>query len=167
MANAAATTKYKEYQEEFLPLFKTENLSKKEQLQLSGTYNISIEKYSAKIGKYNRRGSRSFFFKGEEFIKEWYCIDDDAQFYSLIIHKNGREYLVFRQDLYGYSVLDIEKRSIMQFFPEYSLDMGETFIWTDIHYNQANNILAVEGCYWAWPYSVQLYRPYEPNAGIC
>lgn len=162
MANAAATTKYKEYQEEFLPLFKTENLSKKEQLQLSGTYNISIEKYSAKIGKYNRRGSRSFFFKGEEFIKEWYCIDDDAQFYSLIIHKNGREYLVFRQDLYGYSVLDIEKRSIMQFFPEYSLDMGETFIWTDIHYNQANNILAVEGCYWAWPYSVQLFDFTDP-----
>lgn len=162
MANAAATQKYKKYQEEFLPLFKTENLSKKEQLQLSGTYNISIEKYSAKIGEYNRRGSRSFFFKGEEFIKEWYCIDDDAQFYSLIIHKDGREYLVFKQDLYGYSVLDIEKRSIMQFFPEYSLDTGETFIWTDIHYNQANNILAVGGCYWACPYSVQLFNFTDP-----
>lgn len=50
----------------------------------------------------------------------------------------------------------------MQFFPEYSLDMGETFIWTDIHYNQANNILAVEGCYWAWPYSVQLFDFTDP-----
>ena len=40
MANAAGTIKYKEYQEEFLPLFNMENLGNKEQLQLSDNYNI-------------------------------------------------------------------------------------------------------------------------------
>ena len=61
MANAAATIKYKKYQEEFLPLFKTENLSKKEMRNNHAKYIVI-----AKLSKIN--GATNVSKKGEGTI---------------------------------------------------------------------------------------------------
>lgn len=53
--------------------------------------------------------------------------------------------------------MDVETMEMMQFFPECSLNSVEMFIWTGVNYNSEDNLLAVEGCYWACPYSVQLF----------
>ncbi len=76
----------------------------------------------------------------------------------MIKHSNGKTYLIFTEDLYGYSVLELETLKSVHYLPKESYLEGEefkeTFIWTDMHYNKANNFLAVGGCFWAEPSSV-------------
>ncbi len=160
MTNAVDTDKYRLHAQELMPLFCEENLTDNKVVEIKGwssEYKVVVNNYCGKIGEYNRQGSKCFFYEGDILCKEWYCFYSSAEFYQLITHKNGKEYLIFRQDLYGYSVLKLENGEIMQFFPECSFDGVETFIWTEVHYNPENNVLAVEGCYWACPYSVQLF----------
>lgn len=57
---------------------------------------------------------------------------------------------------------DISSGTTMQFFPEASIDGAETFIWTDIYYNPISNVIAVSGCYWGCPSSVQLFTFDDP-----
>ena len=164
MSNAVGGDKYKCYMDELMTLFCEENLSGNEVVEPMGEvgeYSIGINKYSAKIGAYNYKGAKCCLYKGDILCKDWYCFNSDA-FYHLLRHKNGREYLIFRQDLYGYSVLDIENGELMQFFPECSLFGMETFIWTQVDYSSETDTLAVSGCYWACPYSVQLFSFEEP-----
>ena len=74
---------------------------------------------------------------------------DDHYVFDPFIHQNGNQYLVFRQDLYGYSVLNITSRQDYRYYPKGSFPEGETFIWCRLHYNPHNNIAAVDGCFWA------------------
>ena len=53
-------------------------------------------------------------------------------------------------------MLDFATGEIMQYLPRATLDGTETFIWTEAHYNPANDMLAVGGCYWAAPYALLL-----------
>ena len=95
-------------------------------------------------------------------IKTWRSIDDRAEFFSLIRHADGKFYLVFRQDLYGYSVLDLASAQIMRFVPDAWTLGKESFIWDGVHYLGDWNALAVSGCYWAAPNGVHLVSFAEP-----
>jgi hypothetical protein len=81
----------------------------------------------------------------------------DNQFVNLVKHRNGKDYLVYRKDLYGYSVYDVADRKNADYFPKESLDGGETFIWCSVKYCAVNDVLAVDGCYWACPYGFMFY----------
>lgn len=169
MPNAVNTNIYQNRVKEVMSLFTQENYDEKEVMEFvgrTGKYRIDINRYVGSTGKYNLKGSACSFFNNNILLKTWYCIDNSAEFYRLITHKNGKDYLLFRQDLYGYSVLDIETTQIMHFFPDYSLNTGETFIWADVYYNPINNILAVCGCYWACPNSVQLFTFDDPISEV-
>lgn len=89
----------------------------------------------------------------------WRCLDDDAVFSRLIHHRNGKRYLIFRRDLYGYSVLELDSGRDSHYLPlescpEDQKDFRETFIWTGAEYDPVSSLLAVPGCYWACPNSV-------------
>lgn len=100
------------------------------------------------------------------------CVNDDCDFFKLIQHSNGKNYLVFRRDLYGYSLLEIETLKDFHYYPVCSLGFianeetfEETFIWTDVLYNPLNNLMVVFGCYWACPWDLALVdfsEPFEP-----
>ena len=92
--------------------------------------------------------------------------------YSFIEHQNGRNYLIFSIDLYGYSVLDLSDYNYVHYVPESSFSKAEeTFIWTNVLYNPGNNLIAVEGCYWAGLWYTEFYdfsRPMDlPLQKIC
>ena len=161
MSNAAYTDAYKKRWDDCQPLFITDNIAERKEVHLSDRYLLHICEYGGKVGDWNLYGSEcSLVDCNSEAISKWHSIDNNGDFYKIIKHSDGKEYLIFRQDLYGYSVLDIESREKMQFFPEKSLNSGadnETFIWTDIEYNPISNVLAVTGCYWACPYNVHLF----------
>lgn len=85
-------------------------------------------------------------------------IDYSVDFFSEVEHSNGKRYLLFSIDLYGYSIMDLSNYKAYHYMPEESFaGHRETFIWTDAFYCRKNNILAVYGCYWACPYSIFLY----------
>jgi hypothetical protein len=94
-------------------------------------------------------------------------LDDDgaSQFPYLIRHSNGRLYLIFRAELYGYCVFDFADKKEFCHVPK----AQESFIWTDVHYNPANDTLAVGGCFWACPSGLQLldfHNPLQETAWI-
>ena len=85
-----------------------------------------------------------------------YRTHDSSGFHWPMTHRNGKRYLVYTQDLYGYSVLNLDTAANYQYYPQGSFPSGETFIWCDLHYNPVNSIAAVDGCYWACPSSIVL-----------
>lgn len=106
---------------------------------------------------------------GGQVVYTWDNINDDGEFYQLLPHANGNHYLVFREDLYGYSVLEVETGRTMHYIPEKSWPLDgrqgeETFIWTGVAYDAATNLLAVSGCYWACPNGTLLLDFADPLA---
>ena len=88
----------------------------------------------------------------------WRNLDTDGEFCSLFRHRNGKHYLIFRTELYGYSVLEVESGQEMHYVPacvhpEEGQKAEEVFIWTGADYDPHTDLLAVTGCIWACPYS--------------
>ena len=103
-------------------------------------------------------------------------LNDDDQVVlrnPLILHSNGRRYLAFHVGLYGISYLEPDSGEVYHYIPEghthdYRLPYGESFIITDIHYDEKSNLAAYGGCYWAGPSEVfvgDLQNPlqYDPH----
>lgn len=98
-------------------------------------------------------------YRGEKMIFEWKNTDGCSRLIEIIEHSNGRKYLIFDEDLYGYSVLDIEAGECARYFPDESFyrddsSFTETFIWCEAFYDRESDLLAVDGCYWACPGSM-------------
>ena len=83
-----------------------------------------------------------------------------------------QHYLIFRTELYGYSVLEVERGQEMHYVPacvhpEEGQKPEEVFIWTSADYDPGADLLAVTGCIWACPYStivLDFSRPLQPPA---
>lgn len=80
---------------------------------------------------------------------------------QVIRHSSGREYFLFKENLYGMSVLDIASGGIYHHIPageqhDKDFPCGESFIITDIHYDEASDLIALGGCFWASSYGVMV-----------
>ncbi len=103
-------------------------------------------------------------------VFEWKNIDGRSRMAQIICHSDGNTYFVFDESLYGYSVLNLNTLECMHYIPAESQpydksDFVETFIWCEIHYNSVNDYIVVQGCYWAYPYSlilVDFHNPMKP-----
>lgn len=115
--------------------------------------------------KYNVNVSKTIVFDSKMHkISEFKNIDNGADFFFIIDHLDGNEYLFFHIDLYGYSVLNLVNSEVYHYIPEESFrQQEETFIWANAYYCKQNNLLAVDGCYWAAPYSTEIYDMSEPE----
>lgn len=159
--NVYHTPQYQAYRQECAFVFSEEHRSSlpgKTEL-LSEGYSVRTDYYTGQ-GRYQLHAARHRLLdSGGQVVYTWDNLDFDGEFCKLISHANGRRYLVFREDLYGYSVLEVETGRVMHYIPERSwpLDGGmgqETFIWTGVAYDAATSLLAVWGCYWACPNSM-------------
>ncbi|MDV0447068.1 hypothetical protein MsAg5_09410 [Methanosarcinaceae archaeon Ag5] len=112
---------------------------------------------------YNLEGSHNIVYRNGKEIYSFKTVNNSGYFW-LLHHQNGHDYLLFTKDLYGYSVLDLTTLQDFNYFPAGSFPTGETFIWCDIHYNPANNMMAVSGCFWACPSSIVLVDFSNPMA---
>lgn len=100
-------------------------------------------------------------FQNENLIFEWKNINGHSRMANIIEHSDGNRYLIFDEALYGYSVLNLNNLECVHYIPSeseaYFQNLGgfkETFIWCKAHYDKASSLLAVEGCFWAAPYSI-------------
>lgn len=93
-----------------------------------------------------------------ELVYEWKSTYHESRVSDIIHHSNHKDYLIFTEDLYGYSVLELDTLKSVHYVPKISFyknkNFHETFIWMDFHYNDENNYLAIDGCIWASPYSL-------------
>ena len=98
------------------------------------------------------RGEICRLYRGPEFVFEWKNYDGRSLF-KIIAHSNGKKYLLFKEDLYGYAVLDLETYEAVHYLPWESYQSGdsfeETLIWITADYDRDSDLLAVDGCIWA------------------
>lgn len=161
MANAVNSAQYQARIKQAEALFEGQNFIRRQTINLSGGYEIVKDAY--RLGATNFGGGEYTLFDTHKTqIKSWRCVDDRAEFFSLIRHANGKFYLVFRQDLYGYSVLELDRGRIMRFVPDAWTLGKESFIFSGAHYLRGWDALVVSGCYWGAPNGVHLVSFAEP-----
>ena len=159
MANAVNSAQYQARIKQAETLFEGRNFTRRQTINLSGGYEIIKDAY--RLGATSFSGGEYTLFGAPQIIS-WRSIDDRAEFFSLIRHANSKFYLVFRQDLYGYSVLELDRGRIMRFVPDAWTLGKESFIWGGVHYLRGWDALAVSGCYWGAPNGVHLVSFAEP-----
>ena len=181
MANAVNSAQYQARIKQTEALFEEQNFTQCQTINLGSGYEIVKDAYD--LGAASFGGGEYALFGAPQIkslrriddgnggcvahlksraIKTWRCIDDRAEFFSLIRHANGKFYLIFRQDLYDYSVLELDRGRIMRFVPDAWTLGKESFIWGGVHYLRGWGALAVSGCYWATPNGVHLVSFAEP-----
>ena len=89
----------------------------------------------------------------ETILFKYDSIYDMARVSAIITHQNGKSYFLFKTDLYGLNVYDMQSKDMFCYVPEgyqhrYQQIYGESFIITAIHYDEKTNLIAYEGCYW-------------------
>lgn len=156
--NVYHTPQYQSFRREHAFLFSEDCLCQRpgKEPELPQGWTVRTSRYQ---GGVCRAARHQLLDSGGQVVYTWDNINDDGEFYQLLPHVNGNHYLVFREDLYGYSVLEVEAGRTMHYIPEKSWPLDgrqgeETFIWTNVAYDAATNLLAVWGCYWACPNSM-------------
>lgn len=161
--NAAYTEQYKEEYHEYMLNFTDKQIDneKTETESISDNYRIQRSMYcESKVLQKERQ--YTLIDKNENVVFEWICFDSDCDFHTIIKHQNGNEYLIYREELYGYSVLDLKTKKTFQYYPQCVVDGSEYFIWTQVYYNPISNLLAVDGCIWACPWSLLIVDFSDP-----
>ena len=159
--NIVDNKKYKESRKELEKFFKKKMLGEaKAHFSESGNYVLTIQQYETKKGcwKYSR---------GIVENKDGESIADIKRNYSsfeflFVVHPNGKEYLVCGEDYQGYTIINLTDKVIKTYVPEGWLK-GAGFCWIDYKFNEDDQQLIVNGCYWAFPYETVTYDFSNPD----
>lgn len=162
--NVAYSKRYHDWRKKHGTVFRPECLCPHPQeMKLetkAGTFVLNVRNYKENIQNYPRYGSIcELQNSGGKVLYRWCNLDNDLNFFRVIHHNDGTDYLIFRQNLYGYSVLNLQTMQDFHYIPDNSFPPGkknfaETFIWTDAFYEPQSSLLAVSGCFWARPCSI-------------
>lgn len=164
MANVYGTKQYEDYLKDY-DKFVKEEAKDKFKWTLIDTIIKEYKSYKVQLDIYRQ----NYLFEKRATLIE--CADlkiekDGIQIYiceNMYYHRellyfynyNGQDYLLFRKnDLYGYTLLNLEKLEEYNYFPSAVLEEKESFIITDAHI--FNDILICEGCIWGCPYTCYL-----------
>ena len=159
LSNVAYSQEYLKYRNERISsVLSPENKTKEVIREESGYTRIIIsyqkERYICSENKvYNMN---------KDLIHEYINLYQHPFFCTPIQYSNGKMYLFYKEELYGYSVFDMESKEVFRYIPQESFSGGETFIATDIYYNATHDLIAAEGCYWACPVDTFLLRIEDP-----
>lgn len=167
MKNVAYGDEYVTYFDRMGAVFCRENVVGEKVIHLSPPYLLKKRSYAGSVEEYGIHGSECDLLDGSgRLLYTIRNLNEAGEFFRVIRHGDGREYLVFRRDLYGYSVFCMNTMEDFHFIPEKSFLGGETFIWTDVFYNKENGLLAVSGCFWACPCGILLVDFSQPLQGV-
>lgn len=158
--NIAYEKRYQDWRAQYEYLFAPENRlsTQDEQFLLSDGYSVRSKAYFHDGDFYLNGSENELLGKEGEVRYAWRSLDTDAEFCTMLRHSNGNHYLIFRTELYGYSVFEIESGQEMHYVPACvhpaeGEKAEEVFIWTSADYDPGTDMLAVTGCIWACPYS--------------
>lgn len=171
--NAVNSKAYQEWQAKcqtlFTPEYRFPGRDRTE--KLADGFSVRFQVYHGEIEGRNLLyvSENTLYDKTDKAVFTWRNLDADGELVSLFRHANGRHYLVFRIDLYGYGVVELESGRELHYipasaYPEEGESFQETFIWTGADYDPKSSLLAVDGCYWACPASAIVLDFSDPLA---
>ena len=145
--NIDGTAKYNEWLESiFKDAERSDVCSKIKNLP----YGYTVECYDLlKNGEKADRGQYRQLYDSSHNIIFTYLTTDEAPLCTVVERNNGIKYFFFCRELYGFSFLNLSTLKVIDYVPEETFTGKETFIWCDVIYNPQNDMLAVDGCYWA------------------
>lgn len=169
--NISHTGRYKAWREEsdflFAPEYRDPQMDNV--IEFEDGFSVCTRIYRNCVKRLMMVSENELLDREKRVLYTWRNLDIDGAFCSLFRHQNGRHYLIFRIELYGYSVYEVESGEEMhyvpsQVHPEEGQEGQEVFIWTSVGYDSESNLLAVSGCIWACPFSalvVDFSRPLQ------
>ena len=159
--NIAYEKRYRDWRAQYDTMFVPENRfpQQDEQFPLVDGYSVHSKAYFYDGDLHLNGSENELLDKDGKVLYIWRNLDEDGAFCSMFCHRNGNHYLIFRTELYGYSVLEVENGQEMHYIPacvhpEKGQKTAEVFIWTGTDYDPSSDLLAVTGCIWACPYSI-------------
>lgn len=170
--NIYYTETYQAQRKDFSKMvFKSENKNTSESFALEAGFILRSTEYSID----NKTGYEQALFSpdGSEILRWELCDSHDFTIFTQIFtHSDRHLYLIYKEDLYGYSVLRLSDRMSLHYVPRgYSPKVtdsspypGESFIMTDFHYCPRHNFAAAGGCFWAAPSDTALLDFTDPLA---
>ena len=164
LENAYDTEAFEKYKEYYVECFREENISEEEEKEISFGYRIRSITYTTQKKGYELYTYKQYLLdaQGRE-IYDWNLFDnhDFLNFSDVILHSDGEKYFIFKECLYGYSVLHLSDLKSLHYVPygqvsktDSAVSIGESFIMTDFYYNKEANMIAANGCFWAAPVDV-------------
>ena len=169
--NIYYTKEYQSQRNDYLSgIIVPENKGETEKIPLdAGFFLLSTEYILKKQGNISKTAyEQSLLSPDGTKLHSWQIADshDFTDFSAIFAHSDSRLYFIYKEDLYGYSVLRLSDRKELHYIPRGSAAdgkfMGESFIMTDFHYCRENNIAAAGGCFRAAPYDTALLDMTSP-----
>lgn len=169
--NIYHTEKYQERRQEYISkILLPQNKRETERAPLEAGFILESTEYCAYENGSERRGLNAYeqalISPDKSVVHKWQLCDshDFTSFTQIFTHSDGRLYLIYKEDLYGYSVLRLSDRKELHYIPKgyypdnshEQTNPGESFIMTDFHYCPENNFAAAGGCFWAAPYDTAI-----------
>ena len=166
--NLADTLEYAAWRQRWAWVFAPEH-----RLELPDTSRPLIDGFSVHSSYYRFQGEGFSHMASENHLLDcrgiqvysWRNFHAVGDLTTLFRQPDGRRCLLFRQELYGYSVFCLDSRREIHYVPAQAkpgANFAETFLWTGAAYSPTAQLLAVDGCYWACPVSVVLVDFSEP-----
>lgn len=62
-------------------------------------------------------GDKCKLFKNSKLIFEWTNYYGKSMLHKIINHNNGKRYFMYNEDLYGYSILDLDSKEHINYIP--------------------------------------------------
>lgn len=90
-------------------------------------------------------------YNGNQVVFHKDCIERPMTPYFFFY--NNEPYMLYRQSLYGYSIVGLETLTEFNYFPDEAM-FGESFIITSA--TLFHDILVFEGCFWGAPYGYRV-----------
>jgi hypothetical protein len=163
LTNIASSNEYKEFKNKIIEIAYNDINKNKVTEVTEGDLKRIITEYRSIDKKYYCSNNK-VYNKENIYIFEYFNLYHHHFFCNKIKYKNGKEYIFYKSSLYGYNVFEIDTQETFDYYPKCSFGENsiETFIGTDIHFNEDNNIFAVGGCYWACPVDTFLVKIDDP-----
>lgn len=151
--NVYNSEKHREVMDNMRYVIDDKFLAETKNYELTDGFSLEVRSYEDKDKSVYT--DKCILTKSGKIIYEYCCFDrHNFIFKEIIHHKNGHRYYLFKIDLYGISCLDVDTLEVYNYIPEgyehkEEYMCGESFIITDVHYDEKSNLIAYGGCYWA------------------
>jgi len=164
LTNIAYSNDFIEHKNKIINFAYNPNNKIKDKEVIDGNLRRIITEYRTEYNGKKYFCSNNRVYEGDKFIFEYFNLYHHPFFCEKITYTNGHEYIFYKAGLYGYRAFDIDTKNTFNYYPKCSFvgNFAETFIGTDIHFNNKNNTFAVGGCYWACPTDVFLLKIDNP-----
>jgi hypothetical protein len=126
----------------------------------SGRFKMVIRYYSTKKGCWNYSRGTIYDLEGNEIcdIKRNY-----SSFHHSFIVKDGQEWLITGRSYMSQTIINLDTGEIFE--PSGDQYKGSAFCWAGEALSPDEQVLIVEGCYWAAPYEYKFFDFSDPSKG--